>query len=212
MTIVSYAWRYAIPLIILGAALWAWAAWWLGAPVLLVAGWVIWFFRDPARRPPPDPSAILCPADGKVCVAGEVAHSDFPGGRAKQVAIFMNVFNVHVQAAPAEGQVERVEYRPGEFLHAESDKASERNEANDLWLRTARGPVLVRQIAGRVARRIVCRARPGDSLRRAEKYGLIRFGSRVEVYLPIEAELAVRVGQKVSHTQTVIARWPVKLR
>lgn len=208
MTIVSYAWRYAIPLIIAGAALWAWAAWWLGAPVLLVAGWVIWFFRDPVRPMPRDPAAILCPADGKVCVVGETAHPDFPGGRARHMAIFMNVFNVHVQAAPAAGQVARVEYRPGEFLHAESDKASEKNEANDLWLQTPGGPMLVRQIAGRVARRIICRVRPGDSLRRGEKFGLIRFGSRVEVYVPASVELTVKVGQRVQHTTTVIGRWP----
>ncbi|GAB4323998.1 MAG: phosphatidylserine decarboxylase [Candidatus Sumerlaeia bacterium] len=210
MKIVPCAWGYVVPLLIAGAGVALWGLWWLGLPVLIVAGWVLWFFRDPERPLPQDPDAVVCPADGRVCAVGETVHPDFPDGRARYMAIFMNVFNVHVQAAPLDGIVTRVEYRPGEFLHAETDKASERNEANDLWLDTAVGPVLVRQIAGRVARRIVCRARPGDRLRRGEKFGLIRFGSRVEVFVPLSMELGVRVGQRVNHTTTVIGRAPIE--
>ena len=210
MKIVHYAWRYAVPLILLGSALLAWNWYWLGIPVLVVAAWVIWFFRDPDRPIPRDKTAVICPADGKICRIGEVAHPDFPGGRAKHVDIFMNVFNVHVQCGPMNAVVQRVEYRPGSFVNAEWNKASDENECNDLYLKTAHGPLLVRQIAGAVARRIVCNSQRGDRLRRGEKYGLIRFGSRVEVYMPVDFEVTVKVGQRVKNTTTILGHAPAK--
>jgi len=164
----------------------------------------LYFFRDPERVEPVDARAVAAPADGKVIVVKE---GDFPlyGGRALKISIFMNVFNVHVNRAPLAGTVERVEHRPGRFFAADSGRAELENETCALVLRHSGGErVVCVQMAGLIARRIVCWAEPGDELRRGERYGLIRFGSRVDVYLPPGAAVNVRRGDKVRAGESVI--------
>lgn len=197
----------AIPL--LAATLSAASGFLLSAPslhtaavaLLLGASFCAFFFRDPERTPQGGAGAVISPADGKVTGADESA-----GGA--RVSIFLSLFDVHVNRAPMEGTVEEVRYRPGAFLAAYREDAAERNEQNEIRLRTGAGSVIVRQIAGVVARRIVCRARPGDRLARAERFGLIRFGSRTDVVLPPGFSLAVRPGDRVRGGETVIARRP----
>ncbi|MFM9996581.1 MAG: phosphatidylserine decarboxylase family protein [Phycisphaerales bacterium] len=205
--------------VLVTAGLWAVLLWWLGAwgaipgaVVSAVTLWCIWFFRDPERRGPPDADAILSPADGVVCHVGRVPppveYGVDPGaaGQMTRVSVFMNVFNVHVNRAPSVGRITRVVYRAGRFFNASLDKASEHNERCALVMERADGsPMVVVQIAGLVARRIVCRAGEGAVLARGERFGMIRFGSRVEVYLPPGAAPAVGVGDRVRAGETVIA-------
>ncbi|GJQ30580.1 MAG: hypothetical protein HBSAPP03_24640 [Phycisphaerae bacterium] len=180
----------------------------IGLTILLTA-WCAWFFRDPPRRIPDDPGAFISPADGVVCLIdrapppAELGMSPEPRAR---VCVFMNVINVHVNRVPAAGTVRAVVHRPGKFLNASLDKASADNERLSLHLHTEAGHDLaVVQIAGLVARRIVCRVKPGDTLGAGQRFGLIRFGSRVDLYLPDGAEVAVRVGQKTVAGETILA-------
>lgn len=175
--------------------------------------WAVWFFRDPERLAPADPDAIICGADGVVCHIGPgtpppeaAVHPDDCRGMTR-VSVFMNIFNVHVNRAPVAGIVERIAYRPGRFFNASLDKASEHNERLSLVLRRSDGGVMVVvQIAGLIARRIVCRVKEGDRLAAGERFGLIRFGSRVDHYLPAGAVPAVTLGERVVAGQTVIGR------
>jgi phosphatidylserine decarboxylase len=186
----------------------------LAYPVMAVSAmitlWCAWFFRDPARKIPADPSAIISPADGVVCLVDAAAPPPELGlgpQPMSRVCVFMNVFNVHVNRSPAGGMVERLEHRQGKFINASLDKASEDNERLAMLLRLSDGrPLPVVQIAGLIARRIVCRAKVGDVLTPGQRYGLIRFGSRVDVYLPPGTRVLVRVGEKAVAGETVIGR------
>ena len=188
----------------------------VGGPVVgaLTGGlalWAVWFFRDPVRNVPREPGAVICPADGVCCHAGPGSPPAELGlaGEWTRVSVFMNVFNVHVNRAPIGGEVERVEYRPGKFFNASFDKASEHNERCGMVIRSAGGErVGCVQIAGLVARRIVCRVERGAHLEAGERYGLIRFGSRVDVYLPEGVAAGVRVGRRMVAGETVIATFP----
>ena len=187
---------------------------WLGGPVAgaaagtifgLITLWAIWFFRDPQRRTPE--GLFIAPADGVVCFVGPATPPPELGlsGAFTRVSIFMNVFNVHVNRSPADAVVTGVHYRPGKFFNASLDKASEHNERCALGLRLSDGtPAACVQIAGLIARRVICRAQAGQSLRAGQRFGLIRFGSRVDVYLPAGIQPAVRLGQKTVAGQTVI--------
>ncbi len=176
----------------------------------LLTLWCIWFFRDPQRAIPKDADAVICPADGRVVIVDKAApppELGLPAEAMQRICIFMNVFNVHVNRSPVDGTVERIAYRPGKFFNASFDKASVHNERCSLLLRLADGrPVVCVQIAGLVARRIVCRVKEGAFLNGGERFGLIRFGSRVDVYLPAGAEPAVKVGDATAAGATVIAR------
>ena len=164
------------------------------------------FFRDPARELPEDPRAVVSPVDGRVCKV-EPAVNPETGEDAIKISIFMNVFNVHSQKAPLSGVVEKVTYTPGLFLNADLDKASTENERNAVTVRTDEGRLITFiQVAGLVARRIVCYAKVGDRLERGERYGFIRFGSRVDLFLPTDAEIKVSIGEKVTGTMTTFAR------
>jgi len=168
---------------------------------------VVAFFRDPERTPPPDGS-IVSPADGKVIKVERMTDEKFTGAEAMRVCIFMNVFNVHVNRVPADGRVLEVRYNPGKFFNASLDKASMYNEQNALILQRPDGAKFAfNQIAGLIARRIVCYARPGDELKRGARFGLIRFGSRVDVYLPADCRVSVRVGDKVSAGTSTLGYW-----
>jgi phosphatidylserine decarboxylase len=180
----------------------------VGAGVILTI-WCVAFFRDPNRSGAIDPKAVLSPADGVVCVVDEAAPPpDLNMGSAKRprVCVFMNVFNVHVNRAPVAGRVKKISYHKGQFLNASFDKASDLNERSSMVLEMADGrDVIAVQIAGLVARRIVSRVKEGRNLLKGERYGLIRFGSRVDVYLPPGATIGVKVGEKVSAGTTTLA-------
>lgn len=192
-------------------ALLAWrvgGAWRMGALAWLpVALWVPAFFRNPVRQGPHDPGLILAPADGRVVSVAPVDEPDYLRGRATRVSVFMNVFNVHVNYHPIDGVVEYRHYRPGKFVNATLDKASVDNEQMSLGVRGGERRLVVRQIAGLIARRIVTDPRVGDAVGQGSRLGLIRFGSRVDTFLPEEAEPRVRVGDRTIGGVTVIGAW-----
>ncbi|HEV2489886.1 MAG TPA: phosphatidylserine decarboxylase family protein [Candidatus Acidoferrales bacterium] len=201
---VKDGYRFALPPLILGIVLLAFRWWW--ATVLVVLGlFVIYFFRDPERRIPSDPEAVLSPADGRVVEIVDERSGDSPG---KRVSIFLSIFDVHVNRAPVAGKISRLEYKPGRFMAAWKGKASAENEQNLIAIQTPRGEMTFKQIAGWVARRILFWKRLGDDVLAGERVGMIRFGSRVDVWLPASAEILVRRGQRVAGGATVLARWP----
>jgi phosphatidylserine decarboxylase len=186
---------------------------WAPLPVVAVLWFeVLFFFRDPERAIPTDPDALLSPADGTVTHVGEVDEPDFPGGRAFRIGIFLSIFNVHVNRAPRAARVVALRYFPGAFLDARHPECAARNE--QLWIDledAATGqPLRVKQISGKIARRIVCWLKAGDAVRPGERFGMIKFGSRTEVYLPVAAGLdcRVKVGDKVKGGATVLGRFP----
>ncbi len=186
---------------LLGAHFWGWAS----LPLWIIFAFVVQFFRDPARPIPMTPNALLSPADGRIVVVEE-CNDPYTQAEVIKVSVFMNVFNVHSNRAPIEAKIEAVHYHPGRFLNASVDKASIENERNALLLRTSNGVAITCiQIAGLVARRILCYVKPGESLYAGQRYGFIRFGSRVDLYFPRSAQILVAVGQKVSATTSVIA-------
>jgi phosphatidylserine decarboxylase len=178
---------------------------WWSLPFWIIALFVLQFFRDPPREIPQDANAVLSPADGRVVVVGQ-ALDPYLNRQALKISVFMNVFNVHSNRSPVDGKIESVWYHPGSFLNAALDKASLENERNALWIKTANGvDVTCVQIAGLVARRILCYVGKGDVLTRGQRYGFIRFGSRVDVYLPLGSKPKVAIGDKVSATETILA-------
>jgi phosphatidylserine decarboxylase len=190
------------------AALVTWLGGWWSAPFWLVALFVLQFFRDPPREVPAGAGLVLSPADGRIVQVGS-ARDEYLGRDAVKVSVFMNVFNVHSNRSPVDGTVENVWYFPGLFVNADLDKASTDNERNAVHLRTASGrDVTVVQVAGLIARRILCYVGKGDRLSRGQRYGFIRFGSRVDVYLPAGSTPKVAIGDKVAATTTVLAELP----
>lgn len=181
--------------------------WWAAAVWALVCLWVVAFFRDPVRSGPRGPRYVIAPADGLVVSIVEVEEPSFLHGRARRVAIFMNVFNVHVNRYPADGIVAYRHYNPGRFLNAADEKASLENEQSSIGLDTPNGRLLVRQIAGLIARRIVTDHDRGATVHQGDRLGLIRFGSRVDLFLPLAATVRVRVGEKTTAGTTVVAEW-----
>lgn len=163
-----------------------------------------YFFRDPDRVVPPDDGLVVSPADGRVMIAGPADGRWCPPGEWKQITIFLSPMDVHINRTPVDGLVTRVEYRPGTFLPAYKDDASG-NELNEIWLDHHGETVVVRQIVGVLARRIVCRIAEGQTLHRGERIGLMKFGSRMDVFLPAHAELVVTVGQQTVAGETVLA-------
>ena len=183
----------------------AFAGWW-SIPFWIFALFALQFFRDPARVPPADADAVIAPADGRIVCVEKVRDPQLDRDALK-ISVFMNVFNVHSNKSPVDGEVKGRWYTAGSFVNADFDKASLENERNALWIQAARGDVLCVQIAGLIARRILCYVRTGDRLARGQRYGFIRFGSRVDVYLPANARAEVSIGQKVSGGRTILARW-----
>jgi phosphatidylserine decarboxylase len=182
------------------------AGWWWSLPLWLAALFVLQFFRDPPREVPEDPAAVVAPADGRI-VAVEKARDPWLERDALKISVFMNVFNVHSNRAPVDGTVGQVWYHAGRFVNAALDKASLENERNALWLRTRSGAdVTCVQVAGLIARRILCYVSAGAELARGERFGFIRFGSRVDVYLPLDAQPVAAIGDKVYAAQSVLAR------
>jgi phosphatidylserine decarboxylase len=176
----------------------------LAIPLALVGGFLTYFFRDPERQVPADPDLVVSPADGKVMVAGPADPRWAPPGEWKQITIFLSPMDVHINRTPISGRVTRIEYRAGKFLPAYNAGAND-NELNEIWIDHNGRTVVVRQVVGILARRIVCRVNEGDVLERGERIGLMKFGSRMDVFLPTDAELLVTVGQRVVAGETVIA-------
>ncbi len=192
----------------LGLGVLAWFQVWPGVVLMFpVAVWVVAFFRDPVRDGPRGDELVLAPADGKVVSVIPIDEPTFVGGPATRVSIFMNVFDVHVNRYPSRGVVAHRAYVKGRFGHAGPEKASTDNEQSSTGEDTPRGRVLIRQIAGSVARRIVTDHSQGTEVAQAQRMGLIRFGSRVDVFVPSGVDILVKVGDKTRAAQTVIARW-----
>ena len=184
----------------LGGFIWAWPLW-------LFFVFTLQFFRDPQRIAPLVKDLVLSPADGRIVVV-EKAHDPYANREALKISVFMNVFNVHSNRCAVTGLVKQVTYFPGKFFNASIDKASTENERNAVVIDANGKTVTLVQIAGLVARRILCYIHINDRVKRGERYGFIRFGSRVDVYLPLEAEPLVSVGEKVFATNTALARLP----
>jgi phosphatidylserine decarboxylase len=184
---------------------WATGAWAWGIVPVLLAAFFLWFFRDPQRAIPGGPGFIVSPGDGKVT---ETVTVSTPQGPRQRISIFLSVFNVHVNRSPIGGVLTRVQYQKGEYLNAMNPASADRNEQNAVTVRGEGIEVTFKQIAGLLARRIVFNLREGDTVERGQRVGLIKFGSRVDVVVPAEAELHVRVGQKVKGGATVLAQMP----
>jgi len=197
-------------LVLLIAAVLAGMFWgWWSLPLWLALIFVMQFFRDPPRVIPEGEGLVLCPADGRVIVVGEVADPYRGGARSLKVSIFMNVFNVHSQRSPVDGTVKEVKYAKGLFVNAAFDKASSDNERNALVIRLDNGvEISCVQVAGLIARRILCYVKAGERLSRGQRYGFIRFGSRVDVYLPPGSTPKVAIGDTVKASSTVLAELP----
>lgn len=179
-----------------------------GLPVALLLLFVCYFFRDPEREVPTDEKIIVSAADGLVVDVVEMDEPDFGLGRMKRIAVFLSVFDVHVNRSPVEGRVKSTTYKTGTFLDVRHPDSSTRNECRSWSLETERGPVAVRQIAGLIARRIVAWSKEGDVVTRGYRFGMIRFGSRTEVFIPLECSVLVKPGDRVTGASTPIARWP----
>jgi phosphatidylserine decarboxylase len=201
--IVSDGYRFIIPLAIITVALALSPLIWLAGVTGLLLLFVLNFFRDPERTIPNEAGVIVSPGDGKVVeiIEEKDALLDEPYRR---ISIFLNIFNVHVQRTPVAGRIEQVEYNKGKFLNAASHKASLNNEQNSMIIHTGKEKVLVKQIAGLIARRIVCWAKEGDNYSLGQRFGLIRFGSRVDLFLPLSAEVKVSLGDHVAGGSSII--------
>jgi phosphatidylserine decarboxylase len=186
----------------------SWALWLAAFALTLVALWVAYFFRDPERSGERGGGSVIAPADGRVVMITEVDEPAFLHGRATRISIFMNVFNVHVNRYPVSGTVRFVHYNPGKFLNAAVEKSSLENEQMSVGIEEGDTRVLVRQIAGLIARRIVTYSREGERVEQGERMGIIRFGSRVDVFLPTKSAVMVRVGDVTLAGTSVIARIP----
>ena len=182
----------------------SWPLWLLAFALTLIALWVAYFFRDPERSGERGERLVIAPADGKVVMITQVDEPTFMKEKAVRISIFMNVFNVHVNRYPVSGVVRLVDHTPGRFMNAETEKSSLENEQTSIGIEAGSNHVLVRQIAGLIARRIVTDSKVGDRVQQGERMGLIRFGSRVDVFLPAGAVLRVKVGDATFAGTTVL--------
>jgi phosphatidylserine decarboxylase len=208
MRIAPEGWPFIATAFVIAGVLAVTRLWVPFAAWMVIALWVVAFFRDPVRQGPRGEKLVIAPADGKVISVIPMAESTFVGGPATRISIFMNVFNVHVNRYPIDGVVEHRDYKAGSFFNAAAEKASAENEQASVGIRTDYGPVLVRQIAGLIARRIVTDGEKGDTVRQGDRMGLIRFGSRVDVFVPAGVAVRATVGDVTRAGQTVIAEWP----
>jgi phosphatidylserine decarboxylase len=204
---VKEGYYFGLPLVVLAAVgyVLSWPV--AGTILLLLAIFVFSFFRDPERAIPASPGAIVSPADGRVVVLKD---EDFAGRPGKRISVFLAIWNVHVNRSPAAGTITAMQYRPGKFFAAMLERASLENEQNVFTLKTETGEMVFKQIAGLIARRVVSWKKPGDTVARGERIGLVRFGSRVDIWLPKEAEILVRVGENVKGGSSVLAQWPAQ--
>src|SRR5690242_10787338 len=206
-SMVKEGYYFGVPPLVLGGVSYL-LHWYAAAAVLvLLALFIFSFFRDPERVIPSEPGAVVSPGDGRVVVVTDEENAGRPG---KRVSIFLAVWNVHVNRAPATGTITNLEYRPGKFLAAMRERASLENEQNVFTLSTEAGEMVFKQIAGLIARRVVSWKMAGEKVARGERIGLVRFGSRVDIWVPNEAEILVKVGDNVKGGASVIAQWSAK--
>ena len=180
-------------------------SWTIAVPMLLLAAFFLYFFRDPERHPPSDEQAVVSPADGRVLVAGPAVAETAPPGSWQQVSIFLSPVDVHVNRVPVSGRVTRVTFTPGRFLPAYRHDASSSNERCEIWIDHGGQFVVARQIVGMLARRVVCRVAEGAEVRTGARFGIMKFGSRMDVFVPPKAAIKVKVGDSVVGGETIIA-------
>jgi phosphatidylserine decarboxylase len=209
VSMVKEGYYFGLPPLALGAA--AVFLRWTAAGIILLglAAFIFYFFRDPERVIPVDAGAIVSPADGRVVVVTDEENAGQPG---KRISIFLAIWNVHVNRSPAAGIVSEMNYRPGKFSAAMRESASAHNEQNVITLATDAGEIIFKQIAGLIARRVVCWKKPGDRVARGERIGLVRFGSRADLWLPRDSELLVKLGDHVAGGSSVVAYWPPRAK
>jgi phosphatidylserine decarboxylase len=201
-------WPFVIGSAVIALVVWLLTGPILGVPLLVVSAFLLFFFRDPERVHNAPDSAVISPADGRVMVAGAPTGEATPSGQWQQVTIFLSPMNVHVNRIPVSGRVMRVEYHPGQFLPAYRKESGDLNERCEITIDHAGQPIVVRQIVGVLARRVVCRTREGLDVKAGERFGVMKFGSRMDVFVPTDATLHVRVGETVVGGVTVIATLP----
>jgi len=200
-------WPFIIGTVVIAALVNILAGWIWAIPFWLIVFFVLQFFRDPPRVVPQKTNAVLSPADGRI-VAVESVQDPYLKRDAIKVSVFMNVFNVHSNRSPVDGEVRNEWYFPGKYINAKLPKASLENERNALWIKTDNGlDITCVQVAGLIAKRILCHVKTGDYLARGQRFGFIRFGSRVDVYLPLNTEIKVTIGDKVYATLTILAEF-----
>ena len=205
MRIDPAGWPFILGALVITALIWLLAGPIIGVPLLLLSGFLLFFFRDPERVHNAPPSAVLSPADGRVMVAGAPTGEATPPGRWQQISIFLSPMDVHVNRIPVSGRVTRVEYHPGRFLPAYKKESGDLNERSEITVDHNGQPIVFRQIVGVLARRVVCRTREGAEVKAGERFGVMKFGSRMDVFVPLDAAIHVRVGQMVVGGVTVIA-------
>ena len=201
---VREAYKFAIPPLLAGAVclLLGWK--WIAGVLLFLGLFVFYFFRDPERAIPTGPGLVVSPADGHVIEIVEEEFDSLPGQR---ISIFLSIWDVHVQRAPVAGRIARIDYRPGKFYGAYRAAASRENEQNVIYINTPTATIIIKQIAGAIARRVLCWKQEGDEVKIGDRVGMIRFGSRVDIWLPQDAEVRVRRGQFAKGGETVVATW-----
>jgi len=201
---VKEGYRFSLPPLIVGAIALALGWKWAGGILIFLGLFVIYFFRNPKRTIPTAPGLVVSPADGHVM---EIIDEPLDGTVGHRISIFLAIWDVHVQRAPVTGRIADVVYRPGRFYAAMRSAASRENEQNIIYIHATAGRIVFKQIAGAIARRVLCWKTEGQEVARGELMGLIRFGSRVDVWMPLEAEILVKRGQKVKGGETVLAQW-----
>jgi phosphatidylserine decarboxylase len=191
--------------LLLAVLAWALASSWLALVFLVLSGFFLFFFRDPDRAAVTSANVVVSPADGRVLVAGPATPGVAPEGEWQQISIFLSPMDVHVNRVPVSGRVTRVSYTPGRFLPAYAHDAASTNERSEIWIDHDGQPVVARQIVGILARRVVCRVQVGAEVHAGDRYGVMKFGSRMDVFVPMSAQIQVQVGETVRAAETVIA-------
>ncbi len=205
MRLDSAGWPFIGGALVIAVVSGAAVAWPFAIPFVLLAAFFAFFFRDPARTSPAGDELVLSPADGRVLVAGAASPAAAPPGTWQQISIFLSPMDVHVNRIPATGRVTRVVYTPGRFLPAYRQDAATANERSEIWIDHRGQSIVARQIVGLLARRVVCRTSAGAEVRAGDRFGVMKFGSRMDIFLPLSATIRVEVGQMVRGGETVIA-------
>ena len=203
---VKEAYKFSVPPLVLGVAALIPGWKWIGGILIFLGLFVLYFFRDPERKIPSDPANVVSPADGHVV---EIIDEPLDGVTGHRISIFLSIWDVHVQRAPVAGQIKRVAYRPGKFYAALRSSASTENEQNVIYIDSPQGTVVFKQIAGAIARRVLCWKKEGEPISLGERVGMIRFGSRVDIWLPLTAQVGVRRGQMVKGGESILAKWNI---
>jgi len=198
-------WPFVLGALVVAVAVGFWVGRTWSVPFLVLAAFFLFFFRDPDRQIPADPNLVLSPADARVMVAGDLPWPGAPAGQWKIISMFLSPMDVHVNRTPVAGTVRHVEFHPGQFFPAYKKEAGELNEWTEVWFDRPGGPIVVRQIVGILARRIVCRVTEGQQVSAGERFGVMKFGSRIDLFLPKNATILVKAGDKVVGGETTLA-------